>query len=76
MHICKIKLEAVDGRGATFTRMDYEAFGKRRDHSCREGGDIPMIQQLFAASLREIARVLVRFDHVARRIVNANHSIM
>jgi hypothetical protein len=24
----------------------------------------------------EIARVLVRFDHVARFIVNANHSIM
>ena len=46
MHICKIKLEAVDERGATFTRMDYEAFGKRRDHACRGGGDIPMIQQL------------------------------
>jgi hypothetical protein len=26
--------------------------------------------------LFEIARVLVRFDHVASRIVNANHSIM
>jgi hypothetical protein len=26
--------------------------------------------------LFEIARVLVRFDHVARFIVNANHSIM
>jgi hypothetical protein len=26
--------------------------------------------------LFELARVLVRFDHVARRIVNANHSIM
>jgi hypothetical protein len=24
----------------------------------------------------EIARVLVRFDHIASRIVNANHSIM
>ena len=24
----------------------------------------------------ELARVLVRFDHVARFIVNANHSIM
>jgi len=23
-----------------------------------------------------IARVLVRFDHVARRIINANHSMM
>jgi hypothetical protein len=28
------------------------------------------------SSLFEIARVLVRFDHVASRIVNANHSIM
>jgi hypothetical protein len=26
--------------------------------------------------LFEIARLLVRFDHVARRIVNANHSVM
>jgi hypothetical protein len=26
--------------------------------------------------LAEIARVLVRFDHVADRIVNANHSAM
>ena len=24
----------------------------------------------------ELARVLVRFDHVARLIVNANHSVM
>jgi hypothetical protein len=24
----------------------------------------------------EIARVLVRFDHIARIIVNANHSVM
>ena len=72
MHICKIRLEAVDERGATFTRMDYEAFGKRRDHACREGGDIPMIQQLFAASLRELAGVLVRRDHIASIIVNAN----
>ena len=33
---------------------------------------------LFRAALRlfEIARVLVRLDHVARFIVNANHSIM
>jgi hypothetical protein len=32
---------------------------------------------LFHAALRlfEIARVLVRFDHVPRLIVNANHSV-
>jgi hypothetical protein len=29
-----------------------------------------------ASPLFEIARVLVRFDHVASVIVNANHSIM
>jgi hypothetical protein len=29
-----------------------------------------------ASPLFEIARVLVRLDHVARVIVNANHSIM
>jgi len=29
-----------------------------------------------ALRLLEIARVLVRFNHVARFIVNANHSIM
>jgi hypothetical protein len=29
-----------------------------------------------ASPLFEIARVLVRFDHVARFIVNANHSIL
>ena len=29
-----------------------------------------------ALALIQIARVLVRFDHVARIIVNANHSIM
>jgi hypothetical protein len=29
-----------------------------------------------ASPLSEIARVLVRFNHVARIIVNANHSVM
>jgi hypothetical protein len=29
-----------------------------------------------SSSLSEIARVLVRLDHVASRIVNANHGIM
>jgi hypothetical protein len=29
-----------------------------------------------ASPLFEIARVLVRFDHVASFVVNANHSIM
>jgi hypothetical protein len=29
-----------------------------------------------ASPLFELARVLVRFDHIACRIVNANHSIM
>jgi len=29
-----------------------------------------------ALRLLEIARVLVRFNHVARFIVNANHSVM
>jgi hypothetical protein len=28
------------------------------------------------SQILEIARVLVRFDHVARRIVNANNGIM
>jgi hypothetical protein len=35
-----------------------------------------MIQQLLLCPFREIARVLVRFDHVASVIVNANHGIM
>jgi hypothetical protein len=30
---------------------------------------------LIALALFEIARLLVRFDHVARFIVNANHGI-
>jgi len=29
-----------------------------------------------SSPLPEIARVLVRFDHVARLIVNVNHSVM
>jgi len=32
--------------------------------------------QAFVLPLFEIARVLVRFDHVARFIANANHSVM
>jgi hypothetical protein len=42
-----------------------------------------MVCRLFAVALGmpgqplfEIARVLVRFDHVAKFIVNANHSIV
>jgi len=31
---------------------------------------------LDTSRLLEIALVLVRFDHIASRIVNANHSIM
>jgi hypothetical protein len=31
---------------------------------------------LFHASLFELAHVLVRLDHVARIIINANHGIM
>jgi hypothetical protein len=31
---------------------------------------------LIRSNLAEIARVLVRFNHVARFIVNANHNIM
>jgi hypothetical protein len=33
-------------------------------------------QKQWALWFLELARVLVRFDHVARRIVNADHSIM
>jgi hypothetical protein len=33
-------------------------------------------EEKHASQLAEIARVLVRFDHVARLIVNADHSIM
>src|SRR6266478_3141514 len=37
----------------------------------------PVIASIFTAlPIFEIALVLVRFDHVARFIVNANHSIM
>jgi len=38
---------------------------------CSTGGTVRKLSALF-----EIARVLVPFDHVASRIVNANHSIV
>jgi len=37
---------------------------------------VPFVSCGKASPLFEIARVLVRFDHVARFVVNANHSIM
>ena len=49
-------------------------------------GDPPAVPLLIETAIQsvivspsplfEIARVLVRFNHVASRIVNANHSIM
>jgi hypothetical protein len=41
-------------------------FGYQRRYGCKKGSS-----QLF-----ELARVFVRLDHVASRIVNADHSIM
>jgi hypothetical protein len=35
-----------------------------------------MAMKALTLELLELARVLVRFDHIARFIVNANHSIM
>jgi hypothetical protein len=47
-------------------------WGKQRS---RVAGAQPL-ERKRTHQLLEIARVLVRFDHVARFIVNANHGIM
>ncbi len=39
----------------------------KRDNARTKGGHLPLF---------ELARLLVRFDHVASFIVNVNHSIM
>jgi hypothetical protein len=45
--------------------------------SCRAQADGPINpQNKIALRLFEIARALVRFDHVANRIANANHDIV
>jgi hypothetical protein len=43
-----------------------------------ESGPVPSINvfDLTRIALIEIARVLVSLDHVARFIINANHSLM
>jgi hypothetical protein len=45
---------------------------KKLDENVRNSDDL--VRPGFAVS--EIARVLVPFDHVASRIVNANHGVM
>jgi hypothetical protein len=52
-------------RSVNFVDITSEAFRRfRRPHGT-------LVLQLF-----ELARVLVRFDHIASFIVNANHSII
>jgi hypothetical protein len=58
-------------RGARFHRLS--SFSWTRDESY-QGTDVRCDEKTLP--LFEIASVLVRLDHVARRIVNANHGIM
>ena len=50
----------------------------RKDHRSVDliSDVLPFGRRRFALRLFEIVLVLVRFDHVASRIVNANHSLM
>ena len=60
-HIDAADLVAVSGRRAVVQPSFYEGFGLA----------VEAVHHFF-----EIAGVIVRPDHVARFIVNANHSIM
>jgi hypothetical protein len=62
----KVRLPASLGPAS----FELIAFPGRRS----EGGGL--VTSLKALPLFEIATVLVRLDHIARRIVNANHSIV
>jgi hypothetical protein len=46
------------------------------DHCIFTKGQAPGAREKSKSPLFEIARVLLRFDHIARAIVNANHRIV
>ena len=73
-------MSAVDSCGRTILVVDaHRGDGKRfvvRADEKLTADLFYAVRSVVALQFFEIARVLVRLNHVARRILNANHSVM